>query len=196
MTTQLLESKSHTVHLNADIIENCKKGDQRAQFQIYKLYYSTMFNTSLRIVKDSAEAEDIMQESFLSAFEKIDTWSGTVTFGAWLKRIVVNQSISALRKRKGVDFVDIEHIQEQIEDSIDETVNLEENSRILEDVHKAIEDLPDGYRTILSLYLFEGYDHEEISKILSISPSTSRTQFTRAKQKLGRHLALSTRRAG
>ncbi len=87
-------------NLHQDILDACKEGDQKAQFQIYKLYYKAMYNTSLRIVNDTMEAEDIMQEAFLSAFDKIDTYSGTVSFGAWLKKIVINRSLDALGKEK------------------------------------------------------------------------------------------------
>ncbi len=95
------------INLHQDLLDGCKTGDQRAQFQIYKLYYKAMYNTSLRIVNDAMEAEDVMQESFLSAFEKIDTYSGTVSFGAWLKKIVINRSLDALSRRKAI-FEDID----------------------------------------------------------------------------------------
>jgi RNA polymerase sigma-70 factor (ECF subfamily) len=170
-------------NLHQDLLDGCKNGDQKAQFQIYKLYYKAMYNTSLRIVNDTMEAEDIMQESFLSAFEKIDTYSGMVSFGAWLKKIVVNRSLDALNKRKAV-FEDIDsYVGIKDESDEDSTRNEELNTRI-EEVKKAIERLPDGYRIILSLYLLEGYDHDEIAEILSINSSTSRSQLSRAKQKL------------
>jgi RNA polymerase sigma factor (sigma-70 family) len=169
-------------NLHQDLLDGCKVGDQKAQFQIYKLYYKAMYNTSLRIVNDTMEAEDIMQESFLSAFEKIDTYSGTVSFGAWLKKIVVNRSL-ALNKRKAV-FEDIDsHIGIRDESGDDSARNEEIDIRV-EEVKEAIERLPDGYRVILSLYLLEGYDHDEIAEILSINSSTSRSQLSRAKQKL------------
>src|SRR5512133_4028719 len=107
MKTQMADSGVQFSNLHQDLIDGCKAGDQKAQFQIYKLYYKAMYNTSLRIVNDTMEAEDIMQESFLSAFEKIDTYSGMVRFGAWLKKIVVNRSLDALNKRKAV-FEDID----------------------------------------------------------------------------------------
>jgi RNA polymerase sigma factor (sigma-70 family) len=170
-------------NLHQDILDGCMTGDQKAQFQIYKLYYKAMYNTSLRIVNDTMEAEDIMQESFLSAFEKIDTYSGTVSFGAWLKKIVINRSLDALGKRKAV-FEDIESHVGIRDESPDETVRSEEVDVRVEEVKEAIERLPDGYRVILSLYLLEGYDHDEIAEILKISSSTSRSQLSRAKQKL------------
>ena len=107
-------------NLHQDLLDGCKNGDQKAQFQIYKLYYKAMYNTSLRIVSDTMEAEDIMQESFLAAFEKIDTYSGTVSFGAWLKKIVVNRSLDALNKKKMV-FEDIESHIEIRDESGDES---------------------------------------------------------------------------
>jgi RNA polymerase sigma-70 factor (ECF subfamily) len=129
------------------------------------------------------EAEDIMQESFLSAFEKIDTYSGTVSFGAWLKKIVINRSLDNLGKRKAV-FEDIESHAGIRDESHDEAVISEEVDVKVEEVKEAIERLPDGYRIILSLYLLEGYDHDEIAEIMNISSSTSRSQLSRAKQKL------------
>jgi RNA polymerase sigma factor (sigma-70 family) len=170
-------------NLHQDLLDSCKIGDQKAQFQIYKLYYKAMYNTSVRIVNDTMEAEDIMQESFLSAFEKIDTYSGTVSFGAWLKKIVINRSLDALGKKKAV-FEDIESHVGIRDESTEDQIRYEEMDVKVEEVKEAIEKLPDGYRVILSLYLLEGYDHDEIADILSISSSTSRSQLSRAKQKL------------
>ena len=170
-------------NLHQDLLDGCKNGDQKAQFQIYKLYYKAMYNTSLRIVSDTMEAEDIMQESFLAAFEKIDTYSGTVSFGAWLKKIVVNRSLDALNKKKLI-LEDIESHIDIRDESGDDSARYEELNSRVEEVKEAIERLPDGYRVILSLYLLEGYDHDEIAEILSINSSTSRSQLSRAKQKL------------
>jgi RNA polymerase sigma factor (sigma-70 family) len=170
-------------NLHQDLLDRCKEGDQKAQFQIYKLYFKAMYNTSLRIVNNTMEAEDIMQESFLSAFEKIDTYSGTVSFGAWLKKIVINRSLDSLGKRKAV-FEDIESHVGIRDESPEETSHNEEVDIRIEEVKTAIDRLPDGYRVILSLYLLEGYDHDEIADILKISSSTSRSQLSRAKQKL------------
>ncbi len=174
-------------NIHQDLIDGCITGDQKAQFQVYKLYYKAMFNTSLRIVNDTMEAEDIMQESFLSAFEKIGTYSGSVSFGAWLKKIVVNRSLDSLSKRK----VMYENIDEKYDISDDDTSSkesYEETEMKIEEVKGAVNRLPDGYRIILSLYLLEGYDHDEIAEILGISSSTSRSQLSRAKQKLVQQL--------
>lgn len=170
-------------NIHQDLIDGCRSGDQRAQFQVYKLYYKAMYNTSLRIVNDEMEAEDVMQEAFLSAFEKINTYSGTVSFGAWLKRIVVNRSLDVLGKRKAI-FEDIENHAGIRDDSGEEAAYQEDIALRVEEIKAAIKRLPEGYRVILSLYLIEGYDHDEIAEMFNITSSTSRSQLSRAKQKL------------
>jgi len=187
LTVKMANVEAAFRNLHQDLLDGCKEGDQRAQFQIYKLYYKAMYNTSLRIVNDTMEAEDIMQESFLSAFEKIDTYSGTVSFGAWLKRIVINRSLDALGKKKAV-FEDIESHFGIMDNSPEDHDRNEEVDVKVEEIKEAIEKLPDGYRIILSLYLLEGYDHDEIAEILNITSSTSRSQLSRAKQKLVQEL--------
>ena len=140
-----------------------------------------MFNTAYRILNNVHEAEDAMQEAFIKAFNKLDTYSETVSFGAWLKKIVVNTSLDVLRKQK--EF--FENI-DQYHDIQDDEQYLNEREITFEvlKIRKAIMQLPVGYRIILSLYLLEGYDHDEISGILGITASTSRSQLTRAKKKL------------
>jgi len=137
-----------------------------------------MYSVSLRIVNDEMEAEDVMQEAFLKAFSKIDTYKGEVSFGAWLKRIVVNRSLDYLKKRK----VQFEEVNERTTQIADYQIEVKEID--VQMLKKAIQNLSDGYRVVLSLYLIEGYDHEEISQILGISNSASRTQLLRAKNKL------------
>ena len=124
------------------------------------------------------EAEDVMQEAFLSAFKKIETYKGEVSFGAWLKKIVVNRSLDYLKKRK-VQFVEINERTTQISDYQMGTKEID-----VQMIKSAVQELPDGYRVVLSLFLIEGYDHDEISQILGISNSSSRTQLLRAKNKL------------
>lgn len=184
MKANVADSKEQFPNLHQDLIDGCRRGDQKAQFQIYKLYYKAMYNTSLRIVNDTMEAEDIMQEAFLSAFEKIGTYSGTVSFGSWLKKIVQNRSLDYLGKNRKMIYGDIESYQEVEDTSAKEFSLCEEPDNRLNKVKEAIKLLPEMYRNIVSLYLLEGYDHEEISEILSIPSSTSRSQFSRARQKL------------
>lgn len=164
------------------------EGDQKAQFQLYKLYYKAMYNTSLRIVNDTMEAEDIMQEAFLSAFEKISSYEGLVSFGAWLKRIVINKSLDQVKK-KSLDLDSIEESSIDVPNETDVSPIIEEMKYKIEDIRDAITRLPEKYRIVLSLYLMEGYDHDEISGILGITSSTSRSQLVRAKQKLIKYLS-------
>ncbi len=140
-----------------------------------------MYTTSLRIVQDTAEAEDVIQESFLSAFNKLDTWSEEVEFGSWLKKIVINKSLDFLKKRK-MKLLEIEDKYVQLPDNEIEFIeNVNEKIHLIKD---AVKELPEKYRTILVMYLFEGYDHNEISDILNIKPATARSQYSRAKEKL------------
>jgi RNA polymerase sigma factor (sigma-70 family) len=163
------------------LIEACKRGDQKAQFEIYQLYYVAMYNTSLRIVGDPDDAEDVMQESFLKAFNKLKTYRGEVSFGAWLKRIVINKALDFLRLKK--EQFSLDEVGEIVEepDDLPETMEVAYRAEIIK---RAIQSLPEGYRIVLSLILLEGYDHEEVSGILNISNATSRTQYHRAKKKL------------
>ena len=137
----------------------------------------------MRIVKQQEEAEDVLQEAFIDAFTKIDSFRMESSFGLWLKQIVVNKSINYLRARK-LELVDIEDHAHKIESEIEVFVSDDEVEFKVESINKALYQLPDGYRTVLSMYLFEGYDHEEIAGFLGISESTSRTQYMRAKNKL------------
>lgn len=139
-----------------------------------------MFNVGFRITRSEEDAEDVLQEAFLSAFRNLDKYRGDATFGAWLKRIVVNKAINALNKKKHETIPDDEQ-WDVAEEEI--TTEYRENLTV-ERVRQGIEKLPDGYRTVLSLYLLEGYDHQEIGQILGISESTSKSQLNRARTKL------------
>ncbi len=167
--------------INLDIINECKAGSSAAQYKLYKLYFKAMYNTCLRIVNDSAEAEDIMQDSFLDAFRKIDSYSGHGSFGSWLKRIVVNNSLDFLRRSK--NMISLEESRIDLPDEVD-TVDEEEINFQVSEIKEAIMNLPDEYRVVMSLFLLEGYSHEEISQTLGISNNNSRTRFSRARQKV------------
>ncbi|MFC2117815.1 RNA polymerase sigma factor [Bacteroidota bacterium] len=177
------EANKNSINIHQKLLDECRKGKPKAQLAIYKLYYKAMFNTSLRIVRERSEAEDIMQESFLSAFNKLEFFREDVTFGQWLKKIVINKSIDSLKKKK-IQFQSIEEHPDIVSlKDTDTQTNSSEKGKIKQ-IREAIPKLPDGYRTILSLYLLEGYDHDEISSILDITPSTSRSQYLRAKKRL------------
>ena len=165
-------------NIHQEIIDHCKEGDQKAQFRLYKLYYKPMYSVCMRLINQADEAEDIMQEAFLNAFRNIDTYRGEVSFGAWLKRIVINRSLDHLKKKK----LKLEEINDKTAQIADYQMEMKEVN--VEVIKNTIQQLPDGYRVVLSLFLIEGYDHEEISQILGITNSNSRTQFLRAKNKL------------
>jgi RNA polymerase sigma-70 factor (ECF subfamily) len=170
------------INIHEELIEGCKKNQRKAQLQVYNLYYKAMYNTAYRFVKDSAEAEDIIQEAFLTGFQKIDDFKGDATLGAWLKRIVINRAIDAIRMKK--ENVSIDEVTLPAE--TDETTEnyLEILSYKAEQIRKGIERLGADDRIIISLFLLEGYDHEEISKVLGISYNASRTRYSRARQRL------------
>lgn len=168
--------------LHDELVEQCKQGDSRSYGALYQKYSKAMYNTSLRIVNNTGDAEDVMQEAFIDAFSSIASFQYKSTFGAWLKRIVINKSINYLRKRK-MDLIDIDKTQVAwLPD--EETMDEKEIQLKVDEVKKAVKLLPNGYRTVLSLYLFEGYDQEEIAEMLRVSHATVRTQYMRAKQKL------------
>jgi RNA polymerase sigma factor (sigma-70 family) len=181
MATEAANFKVTNLDLHRDLIDACRKGDPKAQFRIYKLYYKAMYNISLRIVNNTMEAEDIMQESFLAAFEGISKYSGTVSFGAWLKSIVQNRSIDSLRKSRKTTYENIETVEEIEADSEEVQYLNDEPDFTVNRVLGIIKHLPAKARIIFSLYFLEGYDYEEISDILSISSSTSRSQLSRAR---------------
>ena len=179
------ENSGNYIPKHQKLVNACKKGDRKAQFELYRLYSAAMYNTTLRIVRDPDDAEDVMQEAFLKAFLKISTYRGEVSFGAWLKRIVVNKSLDYLRLRKErISLDDVNGVEEIPEDG-PEFIRVAFSA---DEIRKAIFELPEGYRIVLSLILLEGYDHEEVSEILQISNATSRTQYHRAKKKLAQLL--------
>ncbi len=167
-------------HIHEELVNACLQGDRQAYYDLYRLYSKSMYNVGYRIVKDEEEAEDVLQEAFVSAFKNLNHYRGDATFGAWLKRIVVNKAINAMKKKKMERFPE----EGQIEAAEEEEEPFEDFPFSVEHVRNAIEMLPDGYRMVLSLYLLEGYDHGEIAEILGISESTSKSQFNRSKKKL------------
>lgn len=180
--------KENNQHIN-QLLTRCKKSDKRAQMQIYKDYYRAMYNTAFRILKDEFEAEDIMQEAFLTAFTKLNSFKGEVTFGAWIKRIVINKSLTQLKKNNKYRAVKMEVLSNYTipaEDSI--KYSDLKASKVLE----ALNSLKEKYRVILTLNLIEGYDYEEISQILEYSNENVRTIISRAKKKLKQLLLLET----
>lgn len=172
--------KESVVTIHSELIEQARKGEQSAFRKLYSLYSRAMYNTALRIVVDRGDAEDILQESFLRAFENLHQYRGESSFGSWLKRIVVNRSLNVLRSR--FTFESADEIELSTEE---ETANEHFGFPFsVNQVNESIKKLADGYRTVLTLYLIEGYDHSEIGEILGIDENTSKSQLSRAKRKL------------
>lgn len=169
------------VNIHEELIQRCRQGDRDAYFGLYKLYSRGMYNVGFRIVNNEAEAQDVLQEAFISAFGNLHLYRGEATFGSWLKQIVINKAINYLKKRKLERIPDDENWDVE---AIGDADDFEDFPLSVVAVRKAMEQLPDGYRTVLSLYLLEGYDHSEIAEILGISESTSKSQYNRSKKKL------------
>jgi len=189
---QIIYFLSHKREHIDTLLQLCLNGKQSAQLEVYNRYYKAMYNTALRIVKKSDEAEDVMQESFLSAFTKLHTFKGEVTFGSWLKRIVINNSIQHYRKQLKKNEVALEDVLYKVED----------NDAVVSDQHaftelkaqkvlETMKRLKDNYRVSLTLHLIEGYDYEEISEIMNISYANCRTTISRAKESLRNKLILA-----
>jgi RNA polymerase sigma factor (sigma-70 family) len=172
----------YQAHHNVDnLVLRCREGDRQAYHQLYKLYSRAMYNVGYRIVNNADEAKDVLQDAFISAFNSLGTYRGDAAFGAWLKRIVVNKAINLVRRRRFERMPETEGFDIKEDESVDELAGF---PFTVEKVKKAIEQLPDGYRVVLSMYLLEGYDHTEIGEILGITESTSKSQFNRSKKKL------------
>ena len=172
-----------TININHRLIEKCLEGDIKAQFQLYKQYSKAMYNIASRFLNNKMDAEDILQESFITAFNRLGELKNRDAFGSWLKRIVINKCISQQRRRK-FEFEDIDDYKFEDGSELDESMPDIDPAL----VHTAIKELPDKGRAVLVLRALEGYKHQEIAEILNISVSTSKTQYSRSLALLNRKL--------
>lgn len=160
-----------------DLVERCKANDRKAQMKLYKQYCEGMFCVAMRFLKNEDNAEDVVQEAFIKAFMKLDQYRGEVTFGAWLKRIVINKCLDHIKASKMI-FSEIKenslHIVEDDDWSVEEVISAD-------DVRNAMEELPEKYKYVVKLFLVEGYDHQEIAQILELKEATCRTRLLRGK---------------
>ncbi|MCB0372653.1 MAG: RNA polymerase sigma factor [Muricauda sp.] len=163
-----------------ELVERCKANDRQAQVKLYRQYCDGMFGVAMRFLKNADDAEDVLQEAFIKAFQRMDQFKGEVTFGAWLKRIVVNGSIDFLKsKHQKMEELNegYMHVAEDEDWSVEEGISMEQ-------VKEAIDELPPKYKYVVQLFLVEGYDHSEISEILKITETASRTRLLRGKTQL------------
>jgi RNA polymerase sigma-70 factor (ECF subfamily) len=172
-----------TVNINRRVIEKCLQGDIKAQYHLYTQYSKAMYNIAIRFLNNKMDAEDILQESFITAFNRLGELKNPDVFGSWLKRIVINKCISLHRKKK----IDFESMDEQ---KHGEEMDLEDGMPEVDPalVHAAIRELPPKGRTVLVLRALEGYSHKEIADSLDITVSTSKTQYSRALSLLNKKL--------
>ncbi|GAL01920.1 MULTISPECIES: RNA polymerase sigma factor [Nonlabens] len=167
------------------VYDLCEQGDQRAQMKVYDSYSRGMYHVALRILKDSGEAEDVMQESMIAAFHKMSQWNREATFGSWLKRIVINNSLSRLRKTKKMETVSYDDVAYHLESQADDQqIDMENAGMTAKKVLLVMNKLKDNYKQILTLHLIEGMDNEEICEIMKISNAMCRTTISRAKESL------------
>ena len=164
------------------LVSRCKKGDKPAQYQIYLEYADAMFNICKRFVSNHADAEDLLQDAFVKAFTGLHKLKSNRNFGGWLKKITVHECLNYLKKKKIV-FDEIQDISGEIPETGDEQIKIDNEA-----LNKAIAGLPEGSRIIFNLYLIEDYKHKEITRMLGISVSTSKSQYARAKRLLKKKL--------
>ena len=165
-----------------ELIVMCQQGKDYGYTSLYNRYSRRIYNSICRIVSHTGEAEDILQETFFTVFSEPEKLKDLVSFEAWVRRMAINRSINHLRKRK-IAFTDMSEMEIAAEAEYDVDENEIFECKV-EDVKRSIEGLPDGYKTILNLYLFEKMNQEEIATLLGISHTTVRTQYHRAKKKI------------
>ena len=163
-----------------ELVRRCLQGERKAQFSLYQAYAKAMYNICHRMMGNRSEAEDVLQNAFVDVFTKLNSFRFESSVGAWIKRIVINQCINALKKRK-LTWVELNDQTMEVEDEVAKP-GLDHGD--IDRIRRCIDLLPDGYRVVFSLYLLEGYDHQEISTILGISEGASKSQYSRAKKKI------------
>ncbi len=179
-----METVSNNQHIHKHLIERCQKNDAIAQQEIYKLYAAAMYNVCRRMMGSDEDAQDILQESFMDVFQKVSNLRDVGFFSAWIKRIVTNNCINALRKKRMLT----DELDDNLDLPVEDSDGFDYQSFRLEKVKGAINELPDGCKTVLTLYAFEGYDHKEIGEILGITESASKAQYSKAKAKIRKML--------
>ena len=164
------------------LIEGCKKNKRKARNRLYKLYANSFLGICLRYTRNMTEAEDVLHDSFIKIFTKIDQYSGKGSFEAWMKRIVVNTAIQSLRERNKsrLIFDNNEIREDQVKDDIDIDLPIISAKELL----KLVQQLPDGYKLVFNMFVIEGLSHQQIAEQLGISIGTSKSQLFRAKQLL------------
>ncbi|MEO9803179.1 MAG: sigma-70 family RNA polymerase sigma factor [Reichenbachiella sp.] len=186
------EVKNIQYDIHRELILRCQAGDRVAQNEMYRRYAGAMYNICRRMMNDDDDAKDLLQDVFVEAFLKIGTLKELSTFSAWIKRITVNKCINAIKKKR-IFAVSLDESMDPAEEQ--EVIDKEIISHEAQNIMKALEQISDGCRTVFNLYLFEGYDHKEISQIMSISESASKAQYSKAKQKIRNLLTVQSNKS-
>jgi RNA polymerase sigma-70 factor (ECF subfamily) len=168
------------------IVEGCINGNQNSQQQLYEALYSKMLGVCLRYAANSEEAKDLLHDGFIKVFEKLNRFKHTGSIEGWIRKIIVNNAIDYLRKKKKVFFeFEGEKKFERIEDDSNEAIEEMRLTRLkAERIIEIIQMLTPGYRTVFNLYVIEEYSHKEIAEMLNISVGTSKSNLAKAKAKL------------
>ncbi|MBT8393240.1 MAG: RNA polymerase sigma factor [Flavobacteriaceae bacterium] len=156
------------------LISNCKKNDTKAQSQLYKLFSGKLFSICLKYSRSYAEAEDNLQDSFVTIFKKIDQYNKKGSFEGWLKRITINTALQRYRDKGVYSLINEENIK-------DVSVEIEDDDIDIDFLLKIIQELPDRYRLVFNLYVLDGYSHKEVAKMLNISTGTTKSNLARAR---------------
>ena len=158
------------------LIYNCKKNNTKAQSELYKLFSGKLFSLCLKYSRNYAEAEDNLQDAFVTIFKKIDQYKNKGSFEGWLKRITINTALQRYRHENVFEIINEENIE-------DEGVAIEDNDDIsLDYLLKIIQELPDRYRLVFNLYVLDGYSHNDVAELLNITTGTSKSNLARARQ--------------
>jgi len=167
-----------------ELIQGCQRHNRQAQQALYRTYSGKMYSLCCRYVKDRMDAEDVLVTAFTKIYEKINQYKGEGSFEGWIRRVVVNESLTYLRKHKNM------YLEMDIEAAAYEPdYHKLENQLEADDLMKMIEELPVGYRTVFNMYAIDGFSHLEIADLLGISENTSKSQLSRARALLQKKLA-------
>ena len=160
----------------AELVEACRRQDRRAQKELYDRYSRAMYTACYRICGSFDLASDALQEGFLKVFQKLDTYRGESTVGAWMKVVIVRTALNKIRRKKVTEDLPLNYADEEIDWGT--------SALDVEYLEKAIQRLPDGYRSVFVLIEVEGYKHAEVAEMLGITVGTSKSQLFYAKKKL------------
>lgn len=168
----------------SELVRGCVEGSLRFQRELYQVFAPKMMGVCMRYAGNQAEAEDMLQEGFVTVFRKIDTYAGKGELGAWIRKVMVNAALMYLRKNRKFQMqVDLEEVDFFLESDASLFSDL-----AAKDLMQMVQKLPAGYRTVFNLYAIEGYNHREIGEQLTISPGTSKSQYSRAREMLRKML--------